>query len=93
MNAPMSSHSMPDYTSRLRVDAIKLGCSPEWLNGQCGWGWHCGCRDNAHGYDQQNSLITASSLSRYLHRRSPDRIFTVADKQFLKALNITLEAQ
>lgn len=56
---------MPDYNDGLRLEAIRLGCAPQWRYTRTQWAWHCTCRDNAHGFDRHSAMITASGLSRF----------------------------
>lgn len=54
-----------DYNQLILDKAKALGCDPLWMDGMIGEAWHCDCRDNAHGYDSQCSVITMGSLIRY----------------------------
>lgn len=47
---------------RIFEAAVAAGCKPIWGDGIFGWAWHCGCRGNLHGCDQQCSDLTLKSI-------------------------------
>jgi len=48
--------------AEIQTNAIMAGCTPKWHDGIFGPAWHCTCKGNVHGCDQQCSMITLSSL-------------------------------
>lgn len=64
MNPPRPSPAQ----ATLALKARGLGCRPEWSDGIFGWAFHCGCKGNVHGCDQQCSDITEESLAREENR-------------------------
>ncbi len=64
MTKSETSQVLKAITGHLYWIARRNGCMPFWSNGIYGPMWHCGCDDEAHFSDQQNSAISEKSAAR-----------------------------
>lgn len=53
MKRPLESPS----DQRAYKAAVAAGCAPTWEDGTLGWAWHCTCKGNPHGMDQQCTVL------------------------------------